>query len=105
MSLSSCIKNFSHKELLYKGDKFHCDNCGTKQVATRELRIKKAPPLLIVHLKRFRVDPHTLRHHKLTYRVPFPTELRIETEESKANGGSNRLYKLKGVVVHMGHGL
>jgi len=34
-SLSYCLKKFSTKELLNLGDKFYCENCNTKQVATR----------------------------------------------------------------------
>lgn len=34
-SLTNCIKTFSHKELMIKRDKFYCETCLTKQVATR----------------------------------------------------------------------
>lgn len=34
-SLSHCLKKFSTKELLNMGDKFYCEGCNTKQVATR----------------------------------------------------------------------
>jgi ubiquitin carboxyl-terminal hydrolase 9/13 len=29
-SLNSCIRYFSHKELMIKRDKFYCENCHTK---------------------------------------------------------------------------
>ena len=35
VSLSYCLKKFSNKEYLKLGDKFACDSCLTKQVATR----------------------------------------------------------------------
>ena len=35
VSLSYCLKKFSNKEYLKLGDKFQCDFCLTKQVATR----------------------------------------------------------------------
>ena len=35
VSLGYCLKKFSTKELLNKGDKFYCESCNTKQVATR----------------------------------------------------------------------
>lgn len=34
-SLSNCLKKFSTKELLNIGDKFYCEDCHSKQVATR----------------------------------------------------------------------
>jgi len=33
-SLTYCMQRFSVKELLNKGDKFQCENCNSKQVAT-----------------------------------------------------------------------
>ena len=35
VSLSYCMKKFSKKGLLNLGDKYFCDTCNTKQVATR----------------------------------------------------------------------
>ena len=77
-SLSHCLKRFSHKELMSKSDKFYCENCHTKQVATRQMIIKKKPKALIVHLKRFKIDIYTLRHQKLSDRIPYPTEMMLE---------------------------
>ena len=102
-SLSHCIRLFSRKELMAKRDKFYCDNCNTKQVAARQMMIKKKPKVLIIHLKRFKIDPQTYRYQKLSYRVPFPSELKIETcleDLEDENGGS--LYHLRGVVIHIG---
>mgnify|MGYP006117108763 FL=1 len=39
-SLSNCLKKFSTKELLNIGDKFYCEDCNSKQVATRQMMIK-----------------------------------------------------------------
>ena len=47
-SLSNCLKKFSTKELLNLGDKFFCESCNTKQVATRQMMIKKRPKLLLI---------------------------------------------------------
>jgi ubiquitin carboxyl-terminal hydrolase 12/46 len=35
VSLGYCLKKFSTKELLNLGDKFFCETCNSKQVATR----------------------------------------------------------------------
>lgn len=55
-SLTYCIGRFNFKELLNKKDKFACDTCRTKQVATKEIQIKSLPTLLLVHFKRFKFD-------------------------------------------------
>jgi hypothetical protein len=41
------------------------------------MRIKKAPNVLMVHLKRFKYVEQLQRHRKLSHRVVFPFELRI----------------------------
>lgn len=61
-SLSYCMQRFSLKELLNKGDKFQCDNCNAKQVATKEITVYKYPKLLLLHLKRFKIDPRYYTH-------------------------------------------
>lgn len=60
------------------------------------MQVKEYPKIMIIHLKRFRVDPATYRHHKVSTRVPFSTTLTL---------GPQLKYTLKGIVVHMGQGL
>ena len=55
-SLNYCMKKFCTKELLNLGDKFFCDTCQTKQVATRQMMIHNRPQLLLIHLKRFKMN-------------------------------------------------
>lgn len=44
----------------------------------RRLRIKRAPPVLALHLKRFKMgDGQQNRYMKLSYRVSFPFEMRL----------------------------
>ena len=68
--------------------------------------IKKKPRSLIIHLKRFKIDPNTLRYQKLGHRIPFPAELRIESALDEGHGAEDKsvLYHLKGIVVHLGQG-
>ena len=54
------------------------------------------PKLLLVHLKRFRIDPQTFMQQKLNYRIPFAEEMRLEAP------GESKVYHLKGIVVHEG---
>ena len=81
VSLSYCLKKFSNKEYLKLGDKFQCDSCLTKQVATRQMMIKQRPKLLLIHLKRFKMNFQTMQHQKLNYRIPFPSLLHIEDNQ------------------------
>lgn len=70
------------------------------------MMIKKKPKTLIIHLKRFKIDPQTLRYSKLSYRIPFPNELRIESalDEIQDEENKSTLYNLRGIVIHIGQG-
>lgn len=72
VSLGYCFKKFSSKELLKLRDKFHCEGCNTKQVATRQMMIKTRPKLLLIQLKRFKMNYQTMTLNKLTFRIPYP---------------------------------
>jgi len=64
------------------------------------MNITRSPPALVVHLKRFKVDPQTYASQKLFYRIPFPEELSMNIE-----GQAPQKYHLKGFVVHAGAGI
>jgi len=58
-SLIYCMQRFSVKELLNQDNKLLCETCLTRQVATKEIIVGHYPKVLLVHLKRFRIDPQT----------------------------------------------
>ena len=58
-SLIYCMQRFSVKELLNRDNKLYCETCYSKQVATKEMTVSRFPKLLLVHLKRFKIDPNT----------------------------------------------
>ena len=58
-SLIYCVQRFSIKELLNQDNKLMCETCMTRQVATKEIFVGSYPKVLLVHLKRFRIDPQT----------------------------------------------
>ena len=58
-SLIHCINRYSVRELLNRDNKLMCDSCLTRQVGTKELQVSQYPKLLLVHLKRFKIDYQT----------------------------------------------
>lgn len=68
---------FSGSETLSSEYKYYCENCCSKQEATKRLRIKRLPLILALHLKRFKYQEHLHRHTKLSHRVVFPWELKL----------------------------
>ncbi|PRW20845.1 Ubiquitin carboxyl-terminal hydrolase 3 isoform B [Chlorella sorokiniana] len=100
-SLTSCLRNFSSTETLDAEDKFHCDKCGCLQEAQKRMRLAQLPPVLCLHLKRFKYIESMGRLKKLMHRVTFPWELKmINTTDDCPDADS--AYELFAVVVHMG---
>lgn len=105
--------------------KYYCEECCSKQEATKRLRVKKLPQILALHLKRFKYMEHSHRYTKLSYRVVFPWELKLfntvgfmfnddvrvtslypESSHSFMQSDdadfADRMYDLVSVVVHCG---
>ncbi|KAJ2767526.1 hypothetical protein IWQ57_003915, partial [Coemansia nantahalensis] len=101
MSVTSCLNQFAAGELLCHNNKFYCDSCGGLQEAELRMRLKRLPNILALHLKRFKYHEGLGRYVKLSYRVNFPTELRVPntTEDTR-----DVLYTLSAIVVHLGGG-
>eukprot|EP01060_Flectonema_neradi_P003455 TRINITY_DN12223_c0_g1_i1.p1 TRINITY_DN12223_c0_g1~~TRINITY_DN12223_c0_g1_i1.p1 ORF type:complete len:378 (+),score=41.72 TRINITY_DN12223_c0_g1_i1:106-1239(+) len=100
VSLLSALRGFSRGEHMDRDNKFYCDQCRSLQEARRSLRMKRAPPILAIHLKRFKYIEEFARHCKLSYRVPFPFTMRLPMEGPQADD----LYQLFAVVIHQGVG-
>jgi len=102
-SISACLKNFSSSERLCQKNKFYCDTCCGLQEAEKRMKIKRAPNILALHLKRFKYEEKLNRYVKLPYRVLYPTELRLSNMTEKAEN-PDRLYNLIAVTIHIGNG-
>ncbi|CAL9150160.1 unnamed protein product, partial [Musa hybrid cultivar] len=105
-SITSCLKNFSSTETLNAEDKFFCDKCCSfvslcsLQEAQKRMKIKKPPHILVIHLKRFKYVEQLGRYKKLSYRVVFPMELKLNNTVEDIDSE----YSLFAVVVHVGSG-
>ncbi|CAG8496049.1 5441_t:CDS:10 [Ambispora gerdemannii] len=102
-SVTSCLRQFSASEMLCHKNKFFCDVCCGLQEAEKRMKIKKLPNVLALHLKRFKYQEKLQKYIKLSYRVVFPTELRLfNTCEDIED--PDRLYELYAICVHIGNG-
>ncbi|KAJ7547860.1 hypothetical protein O6H91_08G106900 [Diphasiastrum complanatum] len=102
-SITSCLRNFSSTETLNAEDKFFCDKCCSLQEAQKRMKVKSAPRILALHLKRFKYIEQLGRYKKLSYRVVFPLELKLcNTTDDAPNAEAE--YSLFAVVVHVGSG-
>ena len=99
MSLYRALKRFGEGELLNSDNKFYCDSCRSLQEAKRSLQPQHPPPVLCIHLKRFKYLEES-GHVKLSYRVHTPHTLRLPVE----GPAGDAMYTLFAVVVHKGCG-
>ena len=71
LNIEQCIADFSASEKLDGDNLWHCEKCGKHVPATKRIELWKLPPVLIIHLKRFKFDKWG-RASKLTSDVAFP---------------------------------
>lgn len=103
VSLHSCIEAFTTSEELSEGIGWKCEKCSAVRPARKRFALSRLPPVLVMHLKRFK---HTATGPiKVAEPVEIPLQLSsLElqpfcTPEAAAGAGSYRLY---GVVLHLG---
>jgi ubiquitin carboxyl-terminal hydrolase 9/13 len=76
---------------------------GTDTHAPHSVKIKKAPNILALHLKRFKWEfaDDRVQMKKLSYRINFGPQLKLfnMSEDSET---PDRLYELFAVLVHIG---
>ncbi|KAM9402479.1 ubl carboxyl-terminal hydrolase 18 isoform 1-T1 [Salvelinus alpinus] len=104
-SLEDCIRFFFELQELRDGDKCYCERCGEKTPSKQGFKLISLPPVLCLHLKRFRHSHGYTR--KLHLKVTFPETLNI-SEILTAGALSERYvqsdsqYSLCAVIVHSG---
>lgn len=54
IKLMDCFEEFRKPEMLDDDNKWYCNKCKDHVRATKQMEIFKAPPILIVNLKRFK---------------------------------------------------
>ncbi|KAI7883276.1 cysteine proteinase [Lichtheimia hyalospora FSU 10163] len=104
-TLADCLDRYTHPEKLGQNE-YSCSKCGnTFQEATKQLSVKRLPPVLCFQLKRFE---HGVSVSKIETKIKFPVDLDMTpyTTEGMHNGKSSsdsrNLYTLFAVINHQG---
>eukprot|EP01132_Coremiostelium_polycephalum_P009067 gene9067-11105_t len=102
VSLEDCIKLFTTKEQLGPDDPWYCNRCKEHQRATKKFDIWSAPPILVVHLKRFSYKKNS--REKIDALVKFPIENFDLSDHVLAKGDNQPApkYNLFAVSNHYG---
>ncbi|XP_065188483.1 ubiquitin carboxyl-terminal hydrolase 3-like [Sycon ciliatum] len=103
--LKDCISHFCDMEELSDTEQYLCEKCRQRQRSTKKFYLRDLPPVLCLHLKRFRYALSA--RSKLDLFVEFPLEgLDLKDFMSpNAEMSKSTLYDLSAVVVHHGSGV
>lgn len=102
VQLTECIEKFCEVEALGEDDQWYCPRCKEHRLITKKFDLWKLPPILIVHIKRFRQT--NVRHYsyygatatteKLNTPVDFP-DVRAAAQSSAFRCSTLRSAALK----------
>ncbi|XP_050679288.1 ubiquitin carboxyl-terminal hydrolase 8 isoform X2 [Leptidea sinapis] len=100
-ALDDCLKLYLNGETI---PGWNCPNCKEKRDAVKKLDISRLPPVLVIHFKRFYVDPKEYScnayRKKQTY-IDFPLE-NLDMRQYSLNCTGNPIYDLYAVSNHYG---
>ena len=55
VELTDCLKMFEGVEDIFEKEGVKCDKCHVPTHHTKKMGVSRAPPILIIHLKRFKI--------------------------------------------------
>ncbi|XP_067283380.1 ubl carboxyl-terminal hydrolase 18 [Pseudorasbora parva] len=107
-TLESCINSYFQLQNLVDGEENHCSQCEKKQPSTHAQKLVSLPPIMCVHLKRFRIERGYTRKlfNKVTFPETFNTSVFATAQsENVVNDapGADEHYSLYAVIVHIGY--
>ena len=103
VTLMDCIAKHCEREQLEESEAWYCSSCKEHVRGFKEEHIYKAPPILVVNLKRFIFSPTTHRRNKIDTFIDFPIEgLDLSQFVMSWKEGEEPIYDLYAVSNHFG---
>ncbi|CAE7599313.1 USP8, partial [Symbiodinium microadriaticum] len=100
--LHDCLDEFCRPEILSQGCQWNCPKCKVSRDAEKKMDVWIAPPVFIVHLKRFQ-DNSMGRRSKMDTLVTFPTRRLDLSKFMHSNQPGSHVYDLYAVSNHHGN--
>lgn len=98
-----CIEKYCQMEQLEETEMWYCNRCKKHVKAWKQFHLYRAPPILIVHLKRFHYSASSHRRDKITSLIDFPLEgLDLRGMVSHYTQEEKPVYDLYAVSNHYG---
>ena len=101
-TLYNCLDQFVKPEKLAEGNEWYCSKCQKHIRATKQMQIFKSPPILIVHLKRFKTGSGGMSGSKITTEIDCPIEELDMSKYILSESQECKIYDLYGAVHHTG---
>eukprot|EP00590_Aulacoseira_subarctica_P011793 CAMPEP_0172429288 /NCGR_PEP_ID=MMETSP1064-20121228/49733_1 /TAXON_ID=202472 /ORGANISM="Aulacoseira subarctica , Strain CCAP 1002/5" /LENGTH=244 /DNA_ID=CAMNT_0013174585 /DNA_START=57 /DNA_END=791 /DNA_ORIENTATION=+ len=103
-TLDECLDLFCREEYLTQDNQWYCPKCKKHVDATKTFNLWTLPPILIVHLKRFKQNPRTGFCSKIEKGIHFPIRNWDLSHSVKCPNSSSEpiLYDLYAVSNHLG---
>mmetsp|Transcript_474 Transcript_474/g.1052 ORF Transcript_474/g.1052 Transcript_474/m.1052 type:complete len:532 (-) Transcript_474:8-1603(-) len=101
-SLDDCLDLFCEEELLAGDEQWYCPKCKTHVNATKKIDLFMLPPILIIHLKRFKFSMNGQKS-KIDRSIRYPLDDWNLKNMKKSESGIYPLYDLYAISHHKGN--
>lgn len=80
MTLQQCLQLFIEPEVLGPDDKWYCPHCKEHIQAEKRMSVWRLPPVLIIHLKRFKYNQYSSFGYMSSSREKIETTIKFPTQ-------------------------
>lgn len=101
-SLEDCLNLYLEEENLTGDNQWYCEKCKEHTDATKKTDLWVLPPILIIHLKRFKCDAYGRAGRKNNAALQYPITGWDLSKLIRSRGGGTPLYDLYAVSNHLG---
>lgn len=114
VTLEQCLQLFIEPEVLGPDDKWYCPQCKEHIQAEKKMSVWRLPPILIIHLKRFKYNHYSSLNYMSNYREKIDTTIKFpihnldmspycsSSTTTDDNYSLQSRYDLYGIVNHRG---
>jgi hypothetical protein len=101
-SLEDCLNLYLEEDELTGDNQWYCEKCKKHTDATKKTDLWVLPPILIIHLKRFKSDDFGRAGRKNDSALQYPISGWDLSEAVQSRGGGTPVYDLYAVSNHLG---
>ena len=101
-TLDDCLELFCEEEILSGDEQWYCPKCKTHVDACKKFDLFMLPPILIIHLKRFKFSSSGQRS-KIDKSIQYPLNDWNLSKQKKSRSGIYPLYDLYAISQHHGN--